>query len=96
MDGQQLNYVQKDPNFTKWLILSIFQLFCCNQITGIIALVFAILANNDWKAGKFDESSRKYKNAKISIVVGFIIGALIYIAAFVLSIFAIMVDMGQY
>ena len=51
-------------------------LFCC-QITGIIALVFTILANSAFKIGNFADYQAKIKGAKTTLTVGWIVAAVI-------------------
>lgn len=90
MDGdfnQQNNFQQQfnnvtDEKFTKWLVAGILQLMCCNQITGILTIVMAILGNSDFKANRIADSNQKYNIAKIATIIGVIIGALIYLAVF--------------
>lgn len=74
----QMN-TQSTPGFTKYLILSILQMLCCCQITGIIALVFTILANSAFKIGNLAEYQSKIKGAKTTLIVGLIVAAVIYI-----------------
>ena len=40
MNNQVYAPAPKNPAFVTWLTLSILQLLCCNQITGIISLIF--------------------------------------------------------
>ena len=69
---------QSAPEFTKYLILSIIQLLCCNQITGVIAIVFTVLANSAFKVGSMIDYQSKTKAAKTTLTVGWIISAIIY------------------
>ena len=80
------------PDFTKRIILSIVQLLCCCQITGIISLVFFILANNSYKAGIDEDYNAKCKIAKTSQIIGWILGIgvlmlalLYYVLMFILA-----------
>lgn len=41
------------PWFIKYLLLSIFQLFCCCQITGILGLIFTIMGNSAYEKGDY-------------------------------------------
>ena len=75
---------QSTPEFTKYLILSIIQLLCCCQITGIIALVFTILANSSFKIGNLVDYQSKIKSAKTVLTVGWIVAAVIYIIVIVM------------
>ena len=69
----------KNPSLTTWLIISILQIFCCNNITGIISLIFTILADSDFKKGLIAEYDSKMKAAKIATIVGVISGVIIAI-----------------
>ena len=75
---------QSTPEFTKYLILSIIQLLCCCQITGIIALVFTILANSSFKIGNLVDYQSKIQSAKTVLTVGWIVAAVIYIIVIVM------------
>lgn len=70
---------QSTPEFTKYLVLSIVQMMCCCQITGIIALVFTILSNSAFKIGNIEDYQSKIKAAKTTLIVGCIIGVIAYI-----------------
>lgn len=71
------NVSQKAPDFTKWIIISVFQMACCCQITGILSLVMVILADSDFKKGLYTEYASKMKTAKIASVVGIILGFIV-------------------
>lgn len=75
---------QSATEFTKYLVLSIIQLLCCCQITGIIALVFTILANSSFKVGNLMDYQSKIKSAKTTLTVGWIVAAVIYIIVIIM------------
>lgn len=77
---------QSTPEFTKCLVLSIIQMLCCCQITGIIALVFTILANSAFKIGNFADYQAKIKGAKTTLTVGWIVAAVIYIIVIIMYV----------
>ena len=77
------------PEYGKNLGLSIFQMICCCQVTGLIALVVTLIANSDYRAGKMDDYESKMKNANIALIAGWIIGAIVTIATIVLQIMSI-------
>lgn len=54
---------QNAPEYGKNLGLSIFQMICCCQVTGLIALVVTLIANSDYRTGKMDDYEKKMKNA---------------------------------
>ena len=68
---------QPTPGFAMYLILSILEFFCCNQITAAISLVLTILANSAFQSGNYADYQSKLKGAKISLIVGLIIGIVI-------------------
>jgi len=53
-----------------YIILSILSLFCCNQITGIISLIFSIMASSDYKRGDYKDAQEKWKICKITLLIG--------------------------
>ena len=83
MNNQVYAPAPKNPAFVTWLTLSILQLLCCNQITGIISLIFTILADSDFKRGMMTEYNSKMKGAKIATIIGIIIGVLLYAFVFI-------------
>lgn len=62
-----------------YIILSILSLFCCNQITGIISLIFAIMATSDYNHGDYKSAQEKWKICKITLLVGvaLVVGAIL-------------------
>lgn len=85
--NQQMNQPLQNPKapwFVTYLILSILELFCCNQITGVIALVFIIMGNSAYQAGQMLDAENKRKTAKLSLIIGLILGILIYIAVIII------------
>ncbi len=66
-----------EVNTTLPLVLSIVQtVLCCNPLFGIIALVFAIQANNAKKTGDVVTAAAKAKTALIIVGVGFVLSLL--------------------
>ena len=81
--GYQPNMpVGSAPEFTKYLILSILEMVCCCQITGIIGIVFVVMANSAFKMGNMMDYQVKIKNVKTTLLVGLIIGIICNIAVF--------------
>ena len=68
------------PKFTSMLILAILELLCCNQLTGIIALILIIIGDSDWKSGRPIDADGKFKGAKIALIIGVVLGLIAYIA----------------
>lgn len=84
----QQNYTgQKAPWFTTYLVLSILELLCCNMVTGIIALVFAIMSSSAYQIGQYIDAENKRKAAKLSLIIGLIIGVVLYVAVIIFYIF---------
>lgn len=80
---------QSAPEFTKNLTLSIVQLLCCNQITGVLAIIFTVLANSAFKMGNMIDYQSKNNAAKTTLRIGWIISAIIYGLIIVIYGFAI-------
>lgn len=81
--NNNLNYNSVENNYIPWLIAGIVQLMCCNQITGIITILFSFLANEDYTKGSINEYKSKIKCAKIATIIGVILSALIYVCIIV-------------
>ena len=82
--------VGNHPKFISTLIFAILELLCCNQITGIIALVLAIIGNSDWSKGRPLDADGKFKGANIALLVGALLGIIIYVAIFAIYGFGIL------
>ncbi len=67
----QPNQNQSPPNYSSLLTFSILELICCNQIFGILGLVFTTLADSAYKSGNYAEYESKSKLAKIMLIIGF-------------------------
>ena len=81
---------QSNPTFTKYLILSILELICCCPITGIIALVFTIMANSAFNSSNMNTYNQYTKYSKVSLIVGVVLAILSFVFAMlsgVLSLF---------
>ena len=76
-------------NTTLWIVLSIIEIVvCCGSIPGIIALIFAIIANNKKNQGNYAEAVSNLKISKIVFFVGigiFFLGSIISIATGILN-----------
>lgn len=73
-----------DNKFGLMLGLSIAELCCCFPITGIIGIIFAVIANNAYKAGDYETYEAKAKTVKIVLLVGLGLGIVIGILTMVL------------
>lgn len=80
--------VKHNPNIVEdqtvlYIILSVISLFCCNQIAGIISLIFSIMASSDYKCGNYAGAQEKWKICKITlwIGVGLVVGAFVFALA---------------
>ena len=72
-----------------YLIEAILVTICCCQIAGIVAIVYAALANGQAKAGNVTEAERYARTARGWSIAGFAIGAVIYIVYFGLMLLSI-------
>lgn len=68
--------------WTTYLVFSIIAFLCCNQIAGIIGIIFAALANSDYNAGRYDEYNQKLNISKWALIIGVIIGVIVIVFAF--------------
>lgn len=73
-------------NHTTWLIIGIIQLLCCNQITGIITLMFSFSADEAYKKGNINSYKLNIKYAKITTIIGIVVGVIVGILYLVLLI----------
>ncbi|HIY63699.1 MAG TPA: CD225/dispanin family protein [Candidatus Mediterraneibacter stercoripullorum] len=71
-------YDQGEPvNWVPYLILAIISTICCCPPFGIVAIVFAAKINSATYAGNNEEAHRAARNAKIWIIVAFVVGLLV-------------------
>lgn len=64
-------------NWVPYLILAIISTICCCPPFGIVAIVFAAKINSATYAGNNEEARRAARNAKIWIIVAFVVGLLV-------------------
>ena len=83
--------VTEDSN-THLLIFSVLELLCCNQITGILGIVFFLGANDALKKGDTYSFYRNTRYCKISLLCGLIIAILGGIVAAIISISTILLS----
>ena len=72
------------PNTVLWIVLSAVEIFTCCQITGIVSLIFSIIAHLSADKGNFEDARKKIKIAKTSFWIGFALGLIVIIAYFIL------------
>lgn len=77
------------PNTVLWIILSAVEIFTCCQLTGIISLIFSIIAHVSAEKGDFADAASKLKAAKISFWIGLALGILVIVAYIVLLVFGV-------
>ena len=75
-------------NTTLWIALSVIEIItCCSFVPGVIALIFAIIANNKKNQGNYAEAVSNLKISKIVFFIGigiFVFGTISTIASGVL------------
>jgi len=76
-DPVQVEAAQKKSR--SYLIEAILVTLCCCQIAGIVAIVYAALANGQAKAGNLAEADRYGRTARGWSIAGFAIGAVVYL-----------------
>lgn len=66
---------------TFWIIIGVIQMLCCNQISGIITIIFAALASSDYTHGDIPNYLTRIRCAKIATIAGIVIGIVIWLLA---------------
>jgi hypothetical protein len=66
-----------------WLGLSIAEIVLFSRLIGLPALIFVILANNNYRVGNIEGFQSKLKLAQIFLIIGLIIGIILDIGIFV-------------
>lgn len=66
-----------------WLGLSIAEIVLFSRLIGLPALIFVILANNNYRVGNIGGFQSKLKLAQIFLIIGLIIGIILDIGIFV-------------
>ena len=73
------------PDFQNLLIWSIVSAFLCCNVSGIIGIVLNLKAEVEWTKGNYDKAWEKYKNAKIWVIVGAVLGLILIIISYSFS-----------
>lgn len=63
--------------------LSIAEIVLFSRLIGLPALIFVILANNNYRVGNIEGFQSKLKLAQIFLIIGLIIGIILDIGIFV-------------
>lgn len=71
--GPKFNF----ENYTMFLVFSIIEFICCSWITGVLALIFTLLANQKYQQNDMMGFESNYKTAKIMLWIGLAISVLI-------------------
>lgn len=89
MYNNSVNMVPKRnfENYTTFLVFSIIEFICCSWITGILALVFTMSANQKYQQNDMMGFESNYKTAKIMLWVGLAISVLITVFSVLYFIF---------
>ena len=72
-----------------YIVLSVLSLFVCNQITGVIGLIFAILGCSEYGKGNYVTAKEHWKVCKITLLIGVAITVGIILMVFSIWGFAI-------
>lgn len=97
--NQQLNYNQQVPygyrpvpvdKSQKFIIFGILEMLFCGGIFGLIALILSAMGSNSYRNGNFEDYEQKHKISKILLIVGLVMGIIVYafIAILLIAIFA--------
>lgn len=89
MGDGNINQNYARPSLTPYIVCSIVQLLCCNSITGVIALVFSLIARDKFSSGDTASGSDYMKYAKWTLIIGFILAAIIWILAICYIVFIV-------
>jgi len=86
---QEVLQTKIENKWSTYLAFSIFSLLCCNQISGIIGIIFATLANGDYNTGNYIEYNKKIKIAKWTLIGGAIFTFLMIIVIGIVNLIGI-------
>ena len=59
-----------------YLVHAILCTIFCNLILGIIGIIMALQVESRWREGRYDEALKKSHNAKLFVILSFIVGLL--------------------
>ncbi len=59
-----------------YLVHAILCTIFCNLILGIIGIIMALQVESRWKEGRYEEAIKKSHNAKLFVILSFIVGLL--------------------
>lgn len=74
------------PNTTPYLIASIAMTLCCCLPLGVVGIVFSALAMGDVNKGEYAAAEQKLKNAKLTLIIGLVLGLLVGIGWLLLNV----------
>ena len=73
--------------FNKWLILSILEICCCNQIFGLVAIILLFLKlKTSIEQRNFEEANKWEHNIKIILIIGICFGILLGVFQLVINL----------
>ena len=82
------------PNTVLWIVLCAVEIFTCCQITGIVGLIYSILAHVAAEKGDILDANKKVKTAKIWFWVGLGLGLVAVILYVVYMVFLMVAGMS--
>lgn len=65
------------PSLTPYIVLSIVQIMCCSTVTGVIALVFALISNDKFDKGDVNSGTSFLNYSKWTLIIGFAFTAIL-------------------
>ena len=91
-----MNNKQIKDNSTLYIIFGAMQFMFCSTITGVITIVLAVLAKQDFDKNNINAYNEKIKAAKIVTAIAIALGiiAVIAIAVIMIITFSIMMETG--
>jgi hypothetical protein len=66
-----------ENKWSTYLVLSILSFLCCNQISGIVGIIFSCMANNDYTAGKYESYKKNIKVVKLALIIGLVFSLIV-------------------
>jgi len=81
---------QLENKSTMWIIFGVLQLACCNQITGVLTIVFASIANGDFTKGDTESYLNNIKLAKLFTIIGVTIGVILWLVMIFIYVMVIL------
>lgn len=88
--------LNQEYGFNRILILSVLELFCCSQLFGLLAVIFLFLKLKPAIVDRnFTEADKWKKTIKTILIVGFVLGILVFGLQIVVEALPMIVELSQ-